>query len=397
MQTFFGILIGFLVLTILVVVHEFGHFIAAIKSGVKVKEFGIGFPPRAIAWQKIDGKWQRLPKTEWKKDSSELIFSLNWLPIGGFCSMDGENASDTRKGTFGAASFWAKTKILFAGVTFNFLLAVLTLSVLALTGLPNFLPNQFQFKPDATINPAKIVVIKVKENSPAAVAGLRAGDQITHLDHQAVTSTEDITRLTGQKPGQSIQIELIRDNQPVTTTATLNPASSEYLLGTSSAQVGMSSTRYTYSAPLVGLATTTQLTVETFKGLGTLLYQLTSGLINQFNPNQAARETASQQIDQVGKSVSGPIGIVGNVFPAISQDPTLIALLSAIISISLACMNVLPIPALDGGRWLLIATYKLRKKTLDKDTEERIVGRAFMVLIGLILLITVIDIIKLFK
>ena len=118
MSIIFGIIIGLIVLTALVVAHEFGHFIMARRNGVKVLEFGIGFPPRGIAWVKQNHpkngkKWKRLPRSEWGKPQEGLIFSLNWLPIGGFCSMDGENATDKRPGTFGAASFCAKTKILF--------------------------------------------------------------------------------------------------------------------------------------------------------------------------------------------------------------------------------------------------------------------------------------------
>ena len=123
MNIVFGVIIGLVILMLLVVAHEFGHFMMARRNGVKVNEFGIGFPPRMIAWTKkeveINGekrlKWIRIPKEEWKDKQDGLVFSLNWLPIGGFCSMDGESAADKRKGTFGASSFWAKTKILFGG------------------------------------------------------------------------------------------------------------------------------------------------------------------------------------------------------------------------------------------------------------------------------------------
>ena len=154
MNIVFGIIIGLLILMLLVVAHEFGHFIMARRNGVKVNEFGIGFPPRAVAWVKKpvevkdkDGKtitqqkWVKIPKSEWEKPQKSLVFSINWLPIGGFCSMDGESAADKRKGTFGAASFWAKTKILFGGVAMNWLAAFVILTVLAWTGMPQLIPN----------------------------------------------------------------------------------------------------------------------------------------------------------------------------------------------------------------------------------------------------------------
>ena len=154
MDILIGVIVGLLVLMFLVTAHEFGHFIAARRNGVNVLEFGIGFPPRAVAWKKDPktGKWKRLPRSEWKKEkvskvvysSSDdkslaqkgMIFSLNWLPIGGFCQMDGESAADTRSGTFGRASFWAKTKILFAGVAMNWLVAIIIFTILAWTGMP---------------------------------------------------------------------------------------------------------------------------------------------------------------------------------------------------------------------------------------------------------------------
>ena len=189
MNIFFGVLIGILVMTIVVTVHEFGHFIVAKRNGVNVKEFGIGFPPKAKTWlhvprkevskycrkfkfddvktAKIERKvqnhpkkqwfWIPLPKDEWYEETDEglvpktqdyLIFSINWLPIGGFCQMDGETNIDTRKGTFGAASLWSKTKILFAGVTMNWLFAIFVFTILAWTGMPEMFDNQYRIESD---------------------------------------------------------------------------------------------------------------------------------------------------------------------------------------------------------------------------------------------------------
>ena len=110
------------------------------------------------------------------------------------------------------------------------------------------------------------------------------------------------------------------------------------------------------------------------------------------------RENGQEAISSVGDSVSGPVGIIGVLFPAFTAaGPTNLAFLAALISVSLACMNVLPIPALDGGRWLLIAIYKLRRKKLTKETEEKIVSRAFIILLALIFIVTILDIIRIAK
>ena len=155
--------------------------------------------------------------------------------------------------------------------------------------------------------------------------------------------------------------------------------------------------KYTWSAPLVGAGLTAQITGETFKGLGDLIWNIISGVAKQFNPNEATREEGRAAIDSASSQVSGPVGIIGVIFPAFtSAGPTNLAFLAALISISLACMNVLPIPALDGGRWLLILYYKLRKKELTKEKEEKIVSRAFLVLLILIAIITILDITRFF-
>lgn len=409
MNIVFGIIIGLIILMLLVIAHEFGHFIMARRSGVKVNEFGIGFPPRAIAWVKKeveiedkDGhkvtktKWVKIPKADWEKPQKTLIFSLNWLPIGGFCSMDGESAADKRKGTFGAASFWAKTKILFGGVIMNWLVAFVILIVLAFTGMPQFLENQFYLQNDAQIIGEGVIVQDVIAGSPAAKAGFQSGDKIIRTgDDAVVIYPTDITEYGNAQAGQEAKYLIERNGEQQELIATLNAPGSEYTLGVQMSY-GQTFVRSTWSAPIVGAGLTLQITGETFKGLGELVWNLVSGIARQFSPNDVVREEGRVDIGTAGESVSGPVGIVGVIFPAFAGAGIAnLAFLAALISVSLACMNILPIPALDGGRWLLIAIYKLRKKELTKETEEKVVSRAFMVLFGLIILVTVLDIIKL--
>ncbi len=407
MNIVFGIIIGLLILMFLVVAHEFGHFIMARRNGVKVNEFGIGFPPRAIAWVKkeveVDGqkklKWVRIPKADWTKKQENLVFSINWLPIGGFCSMDGESAADKRKGTFGAASFWSKTKILFGGVVMNWLVAFVILTVLAWTGMPQFLENQFRINSDAReeFKGSSIVVADVMKDSPAAKAGFQKDDIILKAGDVEVRQATDVTNYGTAHAGEEATYLIQRGEEQKELKAQLNSADSDYVLGVQMAGYGQVFVHSTWSAPIVGAGLTVQLTGETFKGLGQLVWNLVSGVARQFSSNDEVREAGKVDIGSAGESVSGPIGIVGTIFPAFAQAglPNL-AFLTALISVSLACMNVLPIPALDGGRWLLIAIYKLRHKKLSKETEEKIVSRAFMVLLALIVIITALDIIKLF-
>lgn len=434
MDIVIGIIVGLVVLMLLVIAHEFGHFLAARRNGVNVLEFGIGFPPRAIAWQKDSrtGKWKRLPRNEWKKEqiskvvySKEdeslaqkgMIFSLNWLPIGGFCQMDGESAADKRPGTFGKANFWAKTKILFAGVTMNWLVAFIIFTILAWTGMPEFLDGQFTIPDDTKRDAAPVQITSVAEDSPAERAGLLAGDYIIAVDGNEFAYSDEIIDYNTAHAGGEVKYKIERTetvcvNQPNCITApcpcreeekqrkvyeptvTLNSADSDYLLGVTMAS-SQTITYSTWSAPLVGAGLTLQLTGETFKGVGLMLGNLISGTARLFSPDDAVRESGQEALSEVKDSVSGPVGIIGVLFPAFTAaGPSNLAFLAALISVSLACMNVLPIPALDGGRWLLIAIYKLRKKELTKETEEKIVSRAFMILLAVIFIVTILDIVR---
>ena len=434
MDIFIGVVVGLLVLMFLVTAHEFGHFIAARRNGVNVLEFGIGFPPRIAAWIKDPktGKWRKLPRKEWSKDKVSkvvyssaddksfaqkgMIFSLNWLPIGGFCQMDGESASDNREGTFGKAGFWAKTKILFAGVTMNWLVAILIFTILAWTGMPEFLDNQFTVEADTRTDSTPVKIASVADNSPAARAGLKAGDYILAVEGTEVKYAGDVMDINESHAGEIVSYIIQRDvktgcclddcpececiencrleSTELSFDIPLNATGSEYLLGITM-ETSQALSYSTWSAPIVGVGLTAQLTGETFKGVGIMLWNLVSGVGSQFSPDEAVRENGQEAITSVGDSVSGPVGIIGVLFPAFTAaGPSNLAFLAALISVSLACMNVLPIPALDGGRWLLIAIYKLRKKKLTKETEEKIVSRAFMVLLALIFIVTILDIIR---
>lgn len=412
MNIFIGVVVGFLILMLLVVAHEFGHFIAARRNGVTVEEFGIGFPPRAVAWVrnpeylewKKNGKkgkkpkgWLKYPKSEWYKKQKTLIFSINWLPIGGFCSMKGESDSDTTPHSFGSATLVAKTKILFAGVAMNWLVAFVILTGLALTGMPVFMDNQFEIPSDSITQSGIVKVTSVVEDSPAEKAGLKEGDEILSVNGDLVYSTSDLTVYNHLYADEEVTYVVRRNGEELTLKTRLNSKDSEYLLGITMTQDSLPTVRHTWSAPIVAAVNTVQLTGETYRGLGGMVGSLFSGIAKQFSGDDATRSEGQQEIKAAGDSVSGPVGIIGVLFPnSVESGPTTLAFLAAVISISLACMNVLPIPALDGGRFFLIMLYRIRGKKLTKETEERIVSRAFIFLLVLIVLVTVLDITRFF-
>lgn len=375
----FGILLGLVILVILVVVHELGHAIAARRNGVVVEEFGIGFPPKALG----------------KKLKNGILFTINWLPLGGFVKLQGEHDAASNPGDYGAATFWQKTKILLAGVLINWLVAVVLLSGLALTGLPKILPNQFAVESDATTTVQSVEISTITPNFPAQKAGLKPNDRIIRFAGQEVPSTQVLIDLTTSYRGSTIDVIYNRGGTEYLTQVTLRDDETGSIFG---AGLGQRSTiKSTWSAPIVGIVTTGQFTWATLEGLGSTLANLFSGVIMQLSSSDSVRSQGSENLSKVGESVAGPVGILGTIFPQAEQaGPTQLIFLSAIISLTLAVMNILPIPALDGGRWFTTLIFRLIKKPLTKDIEEKIQATGFIILMGLVLLVTIGDVTKLF-
>ena len=380
-----GILTGLIILILLVVIHELGHGIVARRNGVVVEEFGVGFPPRA--WGK---------KVKNSVLGKNVLVSLNWLPLGGFVKLQGEHDSASGKGDYGAATYWQKTKILLAGVVMNWLAAIVLFTILALVGLPKILPNQFSVPADTVTTVEPLTIGQVENDSPAKKAGLKNGDEILLVGNQDVQSAAELSEATQANKGQSVNITYSRGGQEYTVPVTLRAENSpdKGFLGVRTTQ-RLSEIRATWSAPIVGFMTTLQLTGETFASLGKLVVSLGEGIGSRFTSDEAARKSGDEALSFASNSVSGPVGILGVIFPQMQQagiKPLL--LLTAIISLSLAVMNVLPIPALDGGRWFTMTVFKLLKKPLTKEREEKIQTVGFMALLGLIVVVTIADVSK---
>lgn len=379
MQLVFGIIIGIIVLVVLVVLHELGHAIAARRSGVVVEEFGIGFPPRF---------WS-------KKLKNGTLFSLNALPIGGFVKLQGENDSARKKGDYGAATFWQKTKILLAGVVVNWLIAVVILTGLALVGLPKIIDNQFSIPSDTVLISEPVQVGTVVKDYPAANAGLKTGDAVISIAGEPIDSSDELISVTKANRGKTVRVVYERDNEQTTVPVALRDADSA-VFGATLGQT--EKIRATWSAPIVGVVTTAQYTWVTLQGLGHLVANFFGGLAMQLSTDETVRQQGSDNLDEAKNSIAGPVGILGTIFPAAGQAGfETVLFLTAIISLTLAVMNVLPIPALDGGSWYLMAIFRLIKKPLTKELEEKIKGTGFLILMALVVLVTFGDVAKLFS
>jgi len=355
------VILGIILFVLLVVVHEFGHMLAAKRSGVEVEEFGLGFPPRA----KVLGK----------KNGTE--YTLNWLPIGGFVKLKGEHDAATEKGSFGAASLPRKALIIAAGVLMNWLAAIVIFTVIAFIGMPQLIDHQFSVKSDAKIVRQEVFAGSVEKNSPASGIGLKEGDRITALNGVAITSGSQLHNTTTVLAGKPVSVTFLHNGvqQIKQTTLRNDPEHGNFGI----APGDQTLVRSTWSAPVVGVGTTAQFSLLTVKGLG-------SAIANVFKGHGAA---ASQ-------AVTGPVGIVVVLKDLAKQGLVFVLFLIGVISVSLAVMNVLPIPALDGGRLFVLALFRILKKPLSKELEERIHGTGMIVLLMLAALITVVDIRRFF-
>lgn len=380
MELLFGIVAGLGILIVLIAVHELGHAFAARRSGVVVEEFGIGFPPRA---------WG-------KKLANGTLFSLNWLPLGGFVKLQGEYDSADKKGDYGAASFWQKTAILAAGVVVNWLVAALLLTVLAWVGMPKVLPNQFFVQSDTTIVKQPVKAAQVTSGSPAEKAGIKQGDAILSIAGTAITSPQQLAETTKNHQGEEVRLVYQRGGDERTVQLTLNGGE-----GVTSGYLGVAPSQRElikagWSAPVTGIATTAQFSWLTLVGVKDLAVNTAQSAFQRMSPNAATREQAKEGLGKAADSVAGPIGIIGIIFPAAAQAGVVdLLFLTAIISLTLAVMNILPIPALDGGRWTTMALFRLFRKPLTKEREETIQSIGFLVLLSLIVIITITDVGKL--
>jgi len=371
------LILGIVLFICLIIIHEFGHFIIARRNNVQVEEFGIGFPPRAFS----------------KKMSSGYILSLNWLPLGGFVRLKGEHDADTGKGSFGEANLWAKTKIIAAGVAMNLLACFIILTFLSIVGLPQIVNNQFTVSSNSKITKQEVLAGYIQPNSPAAKAGIKSQDSIVSIINDQgekvdINSSNTLPNITKDNAGKTITLNYLYNGNQYSKNITLRTTSDvkaslktndpKGYLGIEPSNFVLK--RYTWSAPIVSIGFMGQVTALTLKGIGSAVVGLVQG-----NTTKASSQ------------VSGPVGIVVLLKDGSLLGYKFILLIVAIISLSLAIINILPIPALDGGRLFFTVLPRLvLKRPLKQKTEEWIHGSGMVVLMLLFVLITIVDVRRFF-
>lgn len=382
------------ILSILVLVHEGGHFITARMFGIKVYEFGLGFPPRIGGFYKDPktGKWvwvrgkgkNTLKETvggEDRKHPDEfpgVLYSFNWLPIGGFVKIKGENgelAAETD--SFGHFGAFKKLVVLIAGVFMNVLLAALVLSVGFIKGLPA--DSSVMEDPRAiVVEKPSVMVQHVEENSPAAIAGLEFGDRIIAINDRALNGSSDLVEAVKQVGGKNVVLKIKRgaEEKEIEVQPTVLEKDGYPRIGVMLADAGI--VRYPWY-------------IAVYKGFQAAWF----GLINIFISFYILLKGLILG-NGLAFSVAGPVGIAVVVGQSAALGLSYLLNVTAMISLSLAAINVLPIPALDGGRAFFVILEKIIRRPVPMKYEQLAHTIGFLLLMVLIVVVTFKDIVRLF-
>ena len=383
------LIFGLVLFVGLIILHELGHFWVARRNGVVAEEFGIFFPPRL---------YRRKTRKGW-------FFSINLLPIGGFVKLRGEHDTDQEPGSFGAASLWSKVKIMLAGVGMNLLTAVILLTFLALAGLPQLFGNQFNFHSTGSAK-QNIIATSVQLHSPAASIGLVPDSQIVAVglpgharDVQSISQLQSITK---EYAGR--EVEVVYKSGGITQRANVKLLSQAVVsasLNTNQPKgyLGITLTSFTlrhyswWSAPIEAIGLIVQFTKLTFAGLGHALAGLGSLIAGLVTHNTVARQHGQTE---ASAQVAGPVGIFFILKETSVLGLRFMLMIVAVISLTLAIMNVLPIPALDGGRMWMMVISRAFGKPLSTGVEEMVNAAGMVLLLVLVVLVTVVDVNRFF-
>jgi regulator of sigma E protease len=352
------ILVFIIILGLLVFVHELGHFIMAKRAGMRVDEFGFGFPPRLFGITK-----------------GETTYSVNLIPLGGFVKILGEDGSDTvDQRSFTNKSAMQRFLVLIAGVTMNVVLAWVLLSIGIGLGLPTVVSENEQLPASAKIRDVSVGIVEIQQNSPAAEAGLKPGDLIVKINGEPIESIDEAQRTTLDDAGKATVYTFKRGSDifEKTITPRANPPQGEGALGIALGGIGRVAYPW-YEAPWRGAVAVFNLIYFTLAAFETIIWQMLQG-------------------ESVGAALSGPVGIA-----VLTRDVTALGFIyllqfTAVLSVNLAIINAVPFPALDGGRVLFLLIEKLRGKKMNAKAETWANTVGFLLLLLLMVVVTVKDV-----
>jgi len=364
-----------LVLSLLVFVHELGHFWTARKFGVKAEEFGFGLPPRFFGvYKDKNGRWKKVFGSKQVEDAGDTVYSFNWLPLGGFVKIKGEDGEGANEiDSFAHQNIGKRAIILLAGVTMNILLAGFLLSFGYMIGLPQAIDKNDE---RAEVLNRQIQIMQVIKDSPAEKAEIKTGDTILSIDEIIFSKYDDLQKYVDQNTGKGIIYKIKRGEKELEI-----PIIPEYRQETGRGGIGVVITetglvKYSFFWSFVNGF---QYAFIMLWVILVAFYDLLKGLIMG---------------EGVGADIAGPVGIAVLTGQVARMGLVYIMQFTAVLSVNLAIINALPFPALDGGRVLFLIIEKIKGSPVNKDLENTIHYIGFALLMLLIVVVTYKDVIK---
>ncbi|KKQ84624.1 MAG: Membrane-associated zinc metalloprotease [Candidatus Daviesbacteria bacterium GW2011_GWB1_39_5] len=348
----------------MVLIHEFGHFLMAKKFGIKVEEFGFGIPPRI-----------------WGKKFGETLYSINWLPIGGFVRLQGEdeegtldkNKKDSRD--FRAKPVSQRIIVVVAGVIMNLVLAWALFYTVIIAQ---------NFKIIYPVSEPAVYILQVEKDFPAQLAGIKAGEKLLAIDNQQISDIDQARNFIQTKDEKPLTLTLVDIDGKNKREISVTPKKGEdgrALIGVVFSPIPFKQYHTPIEKIFSGITYSYDLTKITFVGFAKLVGDLTTG-----------------NFGQASQSVAGPVGLATVTNSILSTGWEAIVpyiWFVGVISLTLAIFNVLPIPALDGGRLLFLVIEAVARKKVKEDVEKMVHQVGFIILIALAILVTFSDIRKL--
>lgn len=343
------LLIAFFSLIALMIIHEFGHFIIAKKFGVRIEEFGIGYPPRIFG-----------------KKFGETIYSINLIPLGAFVKIYGEEGGVDDYRSFSNLSIFKRVLICLGGVIAFWLAAIVIFSVAFLIGASVPIGDQ----DIAGISDTSVKIMAVQKDSPAELAGLKSGDEIKN-----VSKISDFQKIVSDNKGKEITLTVNRNGKDISVNLTprVSYPEGQGPTGVVLERIANIIKKYPwYQAPLKGTLYTGQVTLEALKGIYGFFASLFKG--NGIPP---------------GAELAGPVGITIFLSRAVDYGAGFFLYFIGSLTVLLAIFNLFPIPALDGGKILFLTIEKLHKKPVPVNWEQGLTIFFFVVLITMSIFVTV--------
>lgn len=362
----------------LILVHEWGHFVMAKRTGMKIEEFGIGLPPRIFWFYKDSqtGKWRFFwGKISIPKKIKETVYSLNLLFLGGFVRIFGEEGKRDSPESFSSKSILARAGVMTAGAGMNLVLACFLFSIGFLVGFPTLIDGQ-SLPPQTQISETSLQILWVVPDSPAQLSNLKMGDRILAVDGKSFTQVPELQEYIKSQKGKKVIFTIQRgqDIKEIKVLARQNPPTDEGPVGIALGKVGL--VRYAWWRVIFeGIRTT-------FNYLGVFAVSLFLLLKNLILSGRLIGE------------IAGPVGIASLTLHFSQLGAPYLLRFLGLLSVNLALINLLPLPALDGGRLIFLGLEKIRGQPVSERLEKAIHTAGFIILLILLALVTIRDILK---